>query len=225
MYIHRLLFSLLSGYGAELSTKFLKAGQMEFVLSQVWADLNAYVQNDPATGGSYWQVLKAYRSFYAVAAYRLSHRLICFFTDQLPAQAEMAHVSARMISEHAKAYSGVEIHPQAAIGRGLVMDHGWGTVIGQTTTIGRNCYILQGVILGGRAISGNPNGKRHPTLGDNVQLGGGAKLFGNITIGDDVFIGPGCVITTDIPAGTKIYIRTEYQVVSTVNHSNAVFNL
>ncbi|MBR5632358.1 MAG: serine acetyltransferase, partial [Clostridia bacterium] len=92
--------------------------------------------------------------------------------------------------------TGIEIHPGATIGRGLFIDHGSGVVIGETTIIGDNCTIYQGVTLGG---TGKETGKRHPTLGNNVMVGSGAKLLGSFTVGDNSKIAAGAVVLTDVP--------------------------
>lgn len=119
---------------------------------------------------------------------------------------------ARDISEVAKVETGVEIHPGAAIGKRFVVDHGIGTVIGETCTIGDDCYLLQGVVLGSSKISNNKAGKRHPTLGNNVQVGSFSKILGNIVVGNDVVIGAGCLITDNIPAFSKVSVFNEYQI-------------
>ena len=104
---------------------------------------------------------------------------------------------ARMISQHARHRTGIEIHPGAKIGKGLFIDHGMGVVIGETTEIGDNCTIYQNVTLGG---TGKENGKRHPTLGNNVLIGSGAKVLGPFTIGDNARIAAGAVVLEEVPA-------------------------
>jgi serine O-acetyltransferase len=104
-----------------------------------------------------------------------------------------------MLSNYAKFFSGIEIHPGATIGRRLVIDHGVGVVIGETAEIGDDVLIYHGVTLGGKSL--NP-GKRHPTVGNRVILGAGAKLIGNITIGDDCRVGANAVVTKSMPNGT-----------------------
>ena len=98
---------------------------------------------------------------------------------------------ARMISQSSRFFTGIEIHPGATIGRGLFIDHGMGVVIGETTVIGDNCTIYQGVTLGG---TGKDKGKRHPTLGNNVMVGSGAKVLGPFTVGDNAKIAAGAVV-------------------------------
>lgn len=104
-----------------------------------------------------------------------------------------------MLSNYAKFFSGIEIHPGATIGRRLVIDHGVGVVIGETAEIGDDVLIYHGVTLGGKTL--DPV-KRHPTVGNRVILGAGAKLIGNITIGDDCRVGANAVVTKSMPAGT-----------------------
>ena len=103
-------------------------------------------------------------------------------------------IPARAVSQIAKFFTGIEIHPGAQIGKGLFIDHGSGVVIGETAIIGDNCTIYQGVTLGG---TGKETGKRHPTLGDNVMIGAGAKLLGNFTVGDNSKIAAGAVVLGD----------------------------
>jgi serine O-acetyltransferase len=104
-----------------------------------------------------------------------------------------------MLSNYAKFFSGIEIHPGATIGRRLVIDHGVGVVIGETAEIGDDVLIYHGVTLGGKTL--DPV-KRHPTIGNRVILGAGSKLIGNITIGDDCRVGANAVVTKNMPAGT-----------------------
>lgn len=108
--------------------------------------------------------------------------------------------------------SGAELHPSSQIGRRFILDHGFGTVFGETVSIGDDCYVLGGVTLGASGISGNPQGKRHPSIGNRVQLGAFSRIFGCVDIGDDVFIGPNCTITQNIPSGSKVTLRSSLQI-------------
>ena len=108
---------------------------------------------------------------------------------------------ARYISEKAKRKTGIEIHPGATIGKGLFIDHGTGVVIGETTIIGNNVTLFHGVTLGG---TGKEKGKRHPTIGNNVFIGSGAKILGNIIVGDNVKIGANAVILKNVPSNVTI---------------------
>lgn len=108
---------------------------------------------------------------------------------------------ARVLSQVTRFFTGVEIHPGAQIGRRLFIDHAMGVVIGETTTVGDDCTLYQGVTLGG---TGNEEGKRHPTLGNNVVVGTGAKVLGNIEIGDNVRIGGNSVVVKSVPANCTV---------------------
>lgn len=147
--------------------------------------LRAYQRNDPAAR-SKLEILILYNGVHAILLYRLSHWLWRHHLLFL----------ARLISQIAKWLTGVEIHPAAQIGRRLVIDHGTGIVIGATTVIGDDCLIYQGVTLGGTGIS---QGKRHPTLGNNVMVGCGAKVLGNIQIGNHSRVAANSVVLRDVP--------------------------
>ena len=148
-------------------------------------DVNAIMERDPAARSKLEAVL-LYSGFHALAAHRVAHAL-----DE-----KGAHFSARLISQATKLFTGIEIHPGATIGRGLFIDHGSGVVIGETSIIGDDCTIYQGATLGG---TGKETGKRHPTLGDRVMVGAGAKLLGNFTVGSGSKIAAGAVVLTDVP--------------------------
>lgn len=155
---------------------------------EVQYDIEAFRQRDPAATSDA-EILLLYSGLHARTAHRLSHKL---FKSGHP-------FAARAVSQGAKMLTGIEIHPGATIGRGLVIDHGTGVVIGETAEIGDNCTIYQGVTLGG---TGKNVGKRHPTLGNNVMIGAGAKVLGPLTIGDNVKIAAGAVALHDIPEGS-----------------------
>jgi serine O-acetyltransferase len=108
---------------------------------------------------------------------------------------------ARLNSQFARLFTGIEIHPGAELGRRLFIDHGIGTVIGETAIVGNDVTLYQGVTLGG---TGKEKGKRHPTLGNNISIGSGAKLLGNITIGDNCRVGAGSVVLRNVPANSTI---------------------
>lgn len=166
-------------------------------LEDISRDLEAYVKKDPASKGNEEMVLKTYATFMAVTLYRVAHRFQVSGDNQ-------GVITARKISEYAKARSGVEIHPGATIGKAFVVDHGYGTVIGETAIIGDNCYILNNVTLGARGVSNNPNTSRHPIIGNNVEIAASAKVFGNVKIGDNSFIGADVEITEDLPANSRV---------------------
>jgi len=110
-------------------------------------------------------------------------------------------VLARVVSHISRILTGIEIHPGAKIGEGFFIDHGMGVVIGETSEIGDNCHFFQGVTLGGTSTK---RAKRHPTLGNNVVVGAGAKLIGAITVGDNVRIGAGSVVVTNVPDNATV---------------------
>ncbi len=154
-------------------------------LSAVRSDIKATRERDPAARSDA-EVALLYSGVHALAAYRVAHRL----------HKNGHFFAARAISQAARFVTGIEIHPGAKIGKGLVIDHGMGVVIGETAEIGDNCTIYQGVTLGG---TGKDIGKRHPTLGDNVLVGAGAKVLGPFTIGDNTKIAANAVVLTEIP--------------------------
>ena len=152
---------------------------------EVKYDINAFRQRDPAAKSDA-EIMLLYSGFHARLAHRLSHKLY-----------RNGHTfTARAVSQGAKMITGIEIHPGATIGRGLVIDHGSGVVIGETAEIGDNCTIYQGVTLGG---TGKDVGKRHPTLGNNVLVGAGAKILGPVKIGDNAKVAAGAVVLTELP--------------------------
>ena len=147
--------------------------------------LQAYQRNDPAAR-SKLEILVLYNGVHAILIYRLSHWLWRHHLRFL----------ARLLSQLAKWLTGVEIHPAATIGRRLVIDHGTGIVIGATTEIGDDCLIYQGVTLGGTGIA---QGKRHPTIGNDVMIGSGAKVLGAIQIGNHSRVAANSVVLRDVP--------------------------
>ncbi len=163
------------------------------MLISIIKDYKAIFERDPAARsfGGALEVLLTYPGFHAI----ISHR-ICHFLHKL-------HIPffPRLFSQIAKFFTGIEIHPGATIGTGFFIDHGMGVVIGETTEIGENVTLYQGVTLGG---TGKEKGKRHPTIGNNVVIGAGAKVLGNITIGDDVKIGAGSVVVESIPPNCTV---------------------
>lgn len=142
-------------------------------------------REDPAAK-SVLEILLCYPGFHAVLLHRLAHK---FYRWNIP-------VIARVMSQVSRFFTGIEIHPGARIGRRFFIDHGMGVVIGETTEIGDDVLLYQGVTLGG---TGKEKGKRHPTIGNNVVIGTGAKVLGNIRIGDHVKIGAGSVVVHPVP--------------------------
>ena len=137
-------------------------------------------ERDPAARNTA-EILLLYSGVHAIMAHRVAHRLYC----------DGRYFAARAISQTARFVTGIEIHPGATIGHGFFIDHGMGVVIGETTEIGDNCTLYQGVTLGG---TGKDVGKRHPTLGDNVMVGAGAKVLGPVTIGSNSKIAANAVV-------------------------------
>lgn len=158
---------------------------MSNLLHQLKEDIESVKRRDPAAKNAV-EIILTYSGLHAVAAYRVSHY---FYTKRM-------FLTARVISQLARHFTGIEIHPGAKIGKGLFIDHGMGVVIGETTEIGDNCLIYQGVTLGG---TGKDHGKRHPTLGDNVLVGAGARVLGPFKVGNNVKIAAGAVVLNAIP--------------------------
>jgi len=160
------------------------------VFKTIKSDINAVFDRDPAANNII-EVLLAYSGLHVLLFHRFSHWLYSTGLRTLP----------RLISQLARFLTGIEIHPGAEIGRGFFIDHGMGVVIGETTEIGDNVTLYQGVTLGG---TGKEKGKRHPTIGDNVVVGAGAKILGSITIGADSKIGAGSVVLTDVEENATV---------------------
>ena len=158
------------------------------VLKDINYNLTRSMDNDPAAHSKI-EILLLYPHIKALAFHRVSH---FFYHHHL-------FFLARLNSNIARFWTGIEIHPGATIGRGLLIDHGIGVVIGETAIIGDDCHLYHGVTLGG---TGKQQAKRHPTLGKGVMVGCGAKCLGNITIGDYAKIGANAVVITDVPADT-----------------------
>jgi len=153
-------------------------------------DLQAVFDRDPAAT-SRMEVIVTYAGFHALVAHRLAHWLNVRHVPFIP----------RLISQIARWATGIEIHPSAKIGTGFFIDHGMGVVIGETAEIGDHVTLFQGVTLGG---TGKERGKRHPTLGNHVLVGAGAKILGGITIGDNVKIGANSVVLKSVSANSTV---------------------
>ncbi len=152
--------------------------------------IRAYQKNDPAARSAF-EIFWVYNGLHAIMWYRIAHWL----------QNHGWTFLARWVSQHAKKTTGVEIHPAATIGRRLVIDHGTGIVIGATAEIGDDCLLYQGVTLGG---TGKDVGKRHPTLGNNVMVGCGAKILGPFTVGDNARIAANSVVLQEVPPNSTV---------------------
>ena len=152
--------------------------------------IDTIFREDPAAK-SVLEIFLCYPGFHAILAHRLAHRLYRWNVPLLP----------RVLSQISRFFTGIEIHPGATIGRRFFIDHGSGVVIGETSNIGDDVLLYQGVTLGG---TGHEKGKRHPTIGDRVVIGTGAKVLGNIRIGDNVKIGAGSVVVHPVPDNSTV---------------------
>jgi len=155
-----------------------------------YTEIKAAQQKDPAAR-SFLEVLLLYQGLHALISHRMAH---FFYKTRL-------FFIARLISQFSRHMTGIEIHPGAEIGRGFFIDHGMGVVIGETAVIGENVLLYQGVTLGGTGLE---KGKRHPTIGNNVVIGAGAKVLGNITVGDNSYIGANAVVIKDVPPNSTV---------------------
>ena len=153
-------------------------------------EVKACFERDPAARNLI-EVLFTYSGLHVIVAHRIAHALDRLNVPVIP----------RLLMALARGFTGVEIHPSAVIGRGLFIDHGFGVVIGETAVLGENVTLFQGVTLGG---TGKEKGKRHPTIGDNVVIGAGAKVLGNITVGRDSMIGANAVVIRDVPEHSTV---------------------
>lgn len=153
-------------------------------------EVKACFERDPAAV-NYVEVLLTYSGLHAIISHRIAHSIHILKIPFIP----------RLLSQLNRFITGIEIHPGAQIGNGLFIDHGMGVVIGETSIIGDNVTIFQGATLGG---TGKEKGKRHPTIGNNVVIGAGAKVLGNITIGDNVQIGANAVVVKEVPANATV---------------------
>ncbi len=153
-------------------------------------EIKATLERDPAASCAL-EIILTYSGLHAIIFHRMANGLYRWRIPILP----------RALSQFARHLTGIEIHPGAKIGKGLFIDHGMGVVIGETAEIGDNVTIFQGATLGG---TGKEKGKRHPTLGNNVVLGAGAKVLGNIKVGDNVNIGANAVVIKDVPDSSTV---------------------
>ncbi|CAM4471704.1 MAG: serine O-acetyltransferase [Paenibacillus macerans] len=160
------------------------------MFKRVRSDIQAVFDNDPAAR-SWFEVIFTYSGLHAIWSHRIAH----FFYRR------RWFTVARIISQVSRFFTGIEIHPGARIGKRLFIDHGMGVVIGETCEIGDDVVIYQGVTLGG---SGKEKGKRHPTIGNNVVIGSGAKVLGSFKVGDQVNIGANSVVLKEVPPGSTV---------------------
>jgi len=160
------------------------------VIGRIRRDIRAARERDPAAVSNL-EIILAYPGFHARQFHRLAHTLYNLKVPLLP----------RLISHVSRFLTGIEIHPGAKIGERLFIDHGMGVVIGETSEIGDNCHLYQGVTLGGTSTKRE---KRHPTLGNNVVVGAGAQVIGAIHVGENARIGAGSVVVTNVPANATV---------------------
>jgi serine O-acetyltransferase len=153
-------------------------------------EIKAARERDPAAKSAL-EILFLYQGLHAVIYHRIAH---FFYSLKL-------YLIARLISQAGRHFTGIEIHPGAKIGRGFFIDHGMGVVIGETAVIADNVLLYQGVTLGGTGLT---KGKRHPTIGNNVVIGAGAKVLGDITVGDNSYVGANAVVIKDVPPNSTV---------------------
>jgi serine O-acetyltransferase len=161
-----------------------------FISTFFYKEIKTAQQKDPAAKG-FLEVILLYQGLHALISHRIAH---FFYKMRL-------FFFARLVSQISRQMTGIEIHPGAQIGQGFFIDHGMGVVIGETTIIGDNVLLYQGVTLGGTGLE---KGKRHPTIGNNVVIGTGAKVLGNITIGDNSYVGANAVVIKDVPPNSTV---------------------
>ena len=182
------------------------------VITKLKEDIKVIYDKDPAATNIF-EVILCYPGLHALISYRIAHRIYKWHIPLIP----------RMISYITRIVTGIEIHPAAKIGRRLFIDHGEGVVIGETTEIGDDVLIYQQVTLGG---TGKEHGKRHPSIGNSVIIGAGAKILGNINIGDNVRVGAGSVVIEDVPSNStvvgvpgRVVSRTDEECEETLMHN------
>ena len=163
-----------------------------YVLMRVFfsGEIEAAMERDPAAS-NYAEIVFTYAGLHALACHKAAHKLRELSVPLFP----------RILSQLGRGMTGIEIHPGATIGKGLFIDHGMGVIVGETAVIGDNVTMFQGVTLGG---TGKEKGKRHPTIKDNVVIGAGAKVLGNIVVGNNVLIGANAVVIRDVPDDSTV---------------------
>lgn len=161
------------------------------LLSAVFGEEIKTIQKRDPAARSPFEVILLYQGLHALIYHRIAHFLYC----------RGQFLAARWISQFSRSMTGIEIHPGATVGRRFFVDHGMGVVIGETAVIGDGVLLYQGVTLGGTGLE---KGKRHPTIGNNVVIGAGAKVLGNITVGENSYIGANAVVIRDVPANSTV---------------------
>lgn len=178
------------------------------------SELDTIIARDPATN-SRFEAFLCSPGLHCLLFYRLAHRLWI----------HNWRLSARIISQFARFLTGIEIHPGATIGRHVVIDHGMGTVIGETAIVGDNVMLYHGVTLGGTKSFNNKNNRRHPTVEDNVIIGAGAHVLGPITIGKNAKVGANATVVKDVAANTTVIGMAAHKVDSTKNNTFAPYGI
>ncbi|KGX84246.1 serine O-acetyltransferase [Pontibacillus litoralis] len=201
--------SILNQHLDDEMQKYVHVNNIIKIARHIMSDLKFFAIKDPASNKELDYIYNTYYSFKTVMYYRIANELVNISRNNIAYQ--LKH-NANKLSQYIKVQTAIEIHPAAEIGVPFVIDHGTGTVIGETAKIGRNCYMLQGVVLGSEGIANNSSGKRHPTIGNNVEIGAHVRIFGPITIGDHVKISPYSIILNDIPSSSNVIVQSEYQV-------------
>lgn len=174
-------------------------------------DLKALIQRDPSKRLSIADTFISYGSSKAIYIYRISRIN------------GLSNKDRDKLHNYQITNFNVDIHPNAVIGDRFVLDHHFGVIIGETTEIGNDCYILGGTTIGAKGISSNPSGKRHPTIGHNVQIGAFSRIFGDVNIGNDVFISSNSIITNDIQDGMRVITTSTSQYERGVRYEHVSF--
>lgn len=181
---------------------YINRKDLYFLIQSLNEDKKSFLEKDPSAKKDSIYFLLTFSSFYSVIGYRLANLILNKYKN---------NIDAKKISEYIKIKTGIEIHPSAKIGARFIIDHGIGTVIGETCIIGNDCYILQKVILGSSKIARNIDNQRHPIIGNNVEIGGFVRVLGNVKIGDNVKISPHSIIFNDIPSNSSVVIKNNKQ--------------
>lgn len=194
---------------------YLQDNELDLIATSIANDLKARVIQDPIAISEAFIYLLS-RSFKVIFYYRLAN-FIFNKIDESDIK-KICKYCAFRISEYATMTTVIEIHPEAKIGKSFVIDHGVNTLIGATSEIGDDCTILQNVVLGARKITYNGKEKRHPTIGNNVHISGGVRIFGAINIGNNVFIGPDCLITKNVSDNVVVKLERKQTIILSKNN-------
>ncbi|OLQ73220.1 hypothetical protein BIT28_25725 [Photobacterium proteolyticum] len=222
--VHNLIGEHLCGFRFKKVYDFYHTQKWFSVLDELLLDLAAIESKDPASNGMLKMLVNTSSAFSAIVIYRLSHMLINMDEDH-----QIYVEAAFKLTEISRQRFGIDIHPRARIGHSLVLDHSYGITIGETSIIGDNCYILGGTIIGARGIASNERRQRHPSIGNNVEVGAYTRILGPINIGDNVIISPYSVITSDINSNSIVRVSNQVQVINSKEsikpfHASAIVN-